>query len=122
MASEAKNAQAPGGTTHERSQVHSAVQCHTLSFQNAVTLDTKSQGWERPCNLSRGKSNASLPESLLSPPHPISVRHYKYHVTQAPCAAFHVLQSRRGLQVLDAASTMRLVYLLAVLLEVALVQ
>lgn len=72
--------------------------------------------------LVHGKSNASLRESLLSPPHPISVRHYKYHVTQAPCAAFHVLHSRRGLQVLDAASTMRSVYLLAVLLEVALVQ
>lgn len=54
MASEAKNAQAPGSTTHERSQVHSAVQWNTLSFQNAVTLDTKSQGWERPCNLSTG--------------------------------------------------------------------
>lgn len=72
--------------------------------------------------LVHGKSNASLRESLLSPPHPISVRHYKYHVTQAPCAALHVLQSRRGLQVLDAASTMRSVCLLAVLLEVALVQ
>uniref|UniRef100_A0A147BND9 Uncharacterized protein n=1 Tax=Ixodes ricinus TaxID=34613 RepID=A0A147BND9_IXORI len=121
MASELKNAQAPGSTTHERSQVHSAVQRHTLSFQNAVTLDTKSQSWEQPCNLST-KNRMPLCEKLFCHHHILylsdttSATYHRHHVLHSMCCTADKVCKCSMLLVPCAR------YLLAVLVEVALVQ